>query len=259
MTCASIRRRLLGVERPDQPPPELREHLAGCAECREWQQRLIETERGIGRLEVPPSEGKAAFVLQFLAGDRVSREVPLAQRLKEGGRLKVALSVGLAAGLAICALGMWAWTNRTPDRADKPALARKTMPDREGQLQRKRAKARTDGERAQRMVELAEEVLGEARMNSADAERMDEVARFFVAVVRVHLMDDARKIPKAERAELGALAKRLLIAQSEASHLEVELKALPHLAASAASFHDIAQAALETSVKLEALARGEPA
>jgi hypothetical protein len=259
MTCASIQRRLLGVERPDQPPPELREHLAGCAECREWQQRLIETERGIGRLEVPPSEGKAAFVLQFLAGDRVSREVPLAQRLKEGGRLKVALSVGLAAGLAICALGMWAaWTNRTPEQAERPSVARKA-PDRKGQLDRKLDGARTDGECVQRLVELAEEVLGEARTKSEDAVQMDEVARFFVKVVRDHLMDHARKVPQKERVALLPLVARLQKTESAASRLAAELNAQPHLAASAASVHDMALAAGAATERLRALAHGEPA
>jgi hypothetical protein len=255
MTCTTIQRRLLGAERPDQPPAEVREHLAGCAECREWQQRLIETERGISRLTVPPSEGKAAFVLQFLSGDVAWRHKPLALRLKEGGRRKVAVAVALAAGLAICALGMWAWTSRIPEQANQPPLAR-SMPDRQGQLDRKLATARTAGEKVRRLVELAEEVLGEARSHSGDAARMDEVSQFFVVVVRDHLMKHAREVPKADRAELLPLARRLERTESEASHLEAALKAERDLSA---SFHNIAQAAGEANLKLQALARGEAA
>jgi hypothetical protein len=255
MSCASIQRRLLGAERPDHPPTEVREHLSGCAECREVQQRLVEAERWIGRLPVPPSEGKTAFVLQFLSGGPAGRQIPLAQRLKEGGRRKIALACALAAGLAICALGMWAGTNRTPDAADEPAAARGI--DREGQLQRKLDLARTPAERVRRLVELAEEVLGEARANSGDAARMDEVSRFFIVVVNDHLMKHARAVPKAERSGLRAVALRLQRAESEASRLEAELKALPNLTASATSVHEIARAAGKANQDLLALARGE--
>ena len=48
MNCHTAQRRLLGSERPDEPPPEVEAHLAACGTCRAWQQRLAATPNAAG-------------------------------------------------------------------------------------------------------------------------------------------------------------------------------------------------------------------
>jgi hypothetical protein len=255
MNCTIIQRRLLAAERPDQPSAEVRQHLADCCGCRSFQRQLLDLEQQVAQLETPASAGKAAFILQFVTGNMVATRKAPALSLKEGGRRKVALAFGIAAGLAICALGMWAITAYTPNRADIPRGALAAI-NRKDQLQKKLATARTAGERVQRLADLAEEVLVEARSNQANAQRMEEVSHFFLEVVGEHLVVHARALTKAERATLlPVVAERLAKVESQASHLAVEGAVL----ASASSFQSIAAAARDADRRLLALARGEQA
>jgi hypothetical protein len=255
MICTTIQRRLLGSEQPDRPPAEVRAHLEGCAECREVQRRLLELEQGIGRLPAPESEMRSAFVLQFLAGASPVRQTPPVLRLREGGRRKLAVAFGLAAGLAFCALGMWAWTSRAPEDPGQSPSARE-LALRQLQLHQRLEAARTPRERVQRLTELADEVLGDARSDPGDADRLDIMARFYGQLVREHLLTHARALTRAERAALlPAVADRLRWAESEATRLAVD----PLNRVVAASFRDIAAAAGDGSRSLLALARGESA
>ena len=45
MKCDTAQRRLLAAERPDEPSGEVEAHLAACAACRAWQQRLAAARR----------------------------------------------------------------------------------------------------------------------------------------------------------------------------------------------------------------------
>src|SRR5262249_7893941 len=117
----------------------------------------------------------------------------------------------------------------------------------------------TPAERVKKLADLAEKLQEEARTHQADADRLDEVARFCVQVVRDHLLKHARLVPAEERkALLNAVAGRLPRIESEASRLANELKARMAPAA-AASFGDIASAARDADHCLLALARGESA
>jgi hypothetical protein len=255
MICTGMQRQLLSIERADRPPPEVREHLESCAECREVQRRLLDMEQRVRQLPVPESEGRSAFVLQFLEGQLPTRHVPPQLRLREGGRRKLAIALGLAAGLAICALGLWAWTSHAPDPPDH-GLARRGLRDREEQLHQRLTQARSARERVQGLTELADDVLGEARTLVADAAGMDEVAHFYGQVIREHLLTHARTLSQAERAALlPAIAERLRWAESEAMRLAVD----PAYGSTASSFREIASAAGEGNRRLLALSRGEPA
>jgi hypothetical protein len=256
MNCTMIQRRLLGAERPDLPPPEVRAHLADCLDCRTVLQELVRLEEGLAHLPVPASEGKAAFVLQFLTATTPVRQVPKALRLKEGGRRKVAVAFGLAAGLLICALAMWAWTNRPPEEGGSlPPVAQAGI-DRQEQLKKWLASARTGPERVKQLADLADHVLAEAREHLTDADRLGEVSRFYVQVVHEHLLTQARDLPKAERAALlPAVAERLRLGESQLSRLAADAQ----LAGCRASFHAMATAARDGDRTQQALARGEAA
>jgi hypothetical protein len=214
-------------------------------------------EQGVSQLPVPQSATKAAFVLQFLSGPLPARQAPPTLRLKEIGRRKVAMAFALAAGLAFCALGMWAWTNR-PAEGSRQHSSTPTLAQRTEQLQLRLVTARTPTERVQCLADMADEVLGEARTQLADAGRVDEVARFYAQLIGEHLLSHARAMPRAECAALlPGVAERLGRAESEASRLAVELDAQNRLAA--ASFRQIALAASDGNRRLLALSRGEPA
>ena len=71
MNCTTIQRRLLAAEQPDRPAAEVKSHLAECPACRAWHRRLVQLERHIPLLPVPPSEGKAELLHHLLrAGSR---------------------------------------------------------------------------------------------------------------------------------------------------------------------------------------------
>jgi hypothetical protein len=257
MNCTAIQKRLLACEQPDFPPPEVREHLADCAECRSLQQRVVQLEQHINRLPVPPSTGQAAFVRRFLAGEEtprpaVRRPTP---RLTEKVRRKVAVAFALAASLAVFALGWWTWPQVEPT---SPPVVERRSPSVHQELLEKALAAHTPGERVQRLADLAEQWQAEAQTHQADAKRRDEAARFCVQVVRGHLLEQARQVPPEERqALLNAVALRVQKIESKASHLEKELEA--QAPAAAASFGEIASVARDADHILLALARGEAA
>jgi hypothetical protein len=82
--CRSIQRRLLAVSAPDDPPSAVREHLEGCADCREWRRRVVHLERNVGLLPVAPSTGRDAFLRDFRSKstrwDRLRTRVRLTPR-----------------------------------------------------------------------------------------------------------------------------------------------------------------------------------
>jgi hypothetical protein len=76
MNCEIFERRLLGTERPDHPPGEVKEHLVRCATCRATQRRLIQAEREIRLLSVPPSTARASLIQQILTASSPGIEQP---------------------------------------------------------------------------------------------------------------------------------------------------------------------------------------
>lgn len=223
---------------------------------------MVQIEQQIAAMPVPASDARASFVLRFLAGEEAFRPVRPSQVLhsKETGRLKAAVAFALAAGLAAFALGWWAWPPAEP--ISNPSGARtlaQRPPDRQKQLRERLELARTPADKVKRLTDLVEELQEEARKSQTDAEKLDEVARFCVQVVRDHLLQHARTVPAAERKDvLTAVAARLERIESQASQLANEMKGRA-VASAAASYSDIANATRETYLSLRRLARGEAA
>ncbi len=257
--CTIIQRRLLGCERPTEPPPEIRAHLDSCTECRAYHQRLVHLEQQVRSQAVPPSRSRGKFVLELLAPGEI-RPLRLAMpRNRESGRQKVAVAFALAAGLAIFALGWWAWPHRpTPQGTAREPVAQRPnpRPDRHVDLNVRLA-ARTPTERVRRLSELAEDLHREAQsLGRGDADHLREVAGFYREVVHQHLLAQARAIPVKDRlAVLKVVIERLQRTESEATRLADELKA--GAADAAMAFHDMAGVARDGSRELLALARDE--
>jgi hypothetical protein len=228
MSCEVTQRRLLGSECPEQPTTEVKQHLARCPVCRALQRRLVQLERQIPSLEVPPSTAKARTIRRLLESPPAPSPPPPPSRVvarvglpgeqnrqtpKERGLQKMAVAFALAAGLAAFALGYWAWPQPGPGQPD-PLAARKMERD------RRLAEARTPRERVEVLAGLAEqlhkEALAHAAASAVDAEKLALVARFYSEVVRDDLLAHARKVPIVERAALlGAVAVGLSGAESE--------------------------------------------
>jgi len=109
VNCTVCQRRLLSAEQPDKPAVEVKNHLGQCPSCRVWQRRLVQMERQISLLPVPPSTAKADLLRRIVgpspaeAGRRATAERPslrwstLAPGPKERGLRKVSLAFALAA------------------------------------------------------------------------------------------------------------------------------------------------------------------
>jgi hypothetical protein len=263
MNCTTVQQRLLACERVGDPPAELQDHISSCPECLAWQRKALRIEERVRGLPVPPSSGPAAFVEEFLADRAIGpdglpwwvlpyrRHVRLA---REGVRQRVALAFALAAGLAIFALGWWAWPHRG-SREDQGTVVRDPRAERLAQIRQRLAGTRTAGERVQKLADFAEELHRQARGASGDAGRVAEAAVFYTEVIREHLLPGANAVPVEERAGLLGIAERLLRTESEARRLQTDLQLIA--GASAAGFRDIADAAHDGSLRLAALARGK--
>ncbi len=260
MNCDTVRRQLFGSESPDQPSPAVQGHLAHCPLCRTAQRRLLQAERQILLLPVPPAERCEVFlqrVLQAPLPERAALPAPVKVRwpfgagqpggptVREGGRRKLALAFALAAGLAAFALAWWALPHGSqPQRQDLLA-----------QLEERRAErlrdATTPRQRADVLAKLADEVFVEAQ--TADAPRLAHLATFYSELVRRDLPACARALPAAERAAfVGPVVERLGSNESAALHRAADADCPPEVAE---KLKGMAKAAIDGRDQLRALLR----
>jgi hypothetical protein len=78
MKCKEFKYFLLGCENPDQPPADVKAHLANCADCQDWQNRMALIEMNVPFLPVPESAARAELL-------RKIRVQPATARTKEIG------------------------------------------------------------------------------------------------------------------------------------------------------------------------------
>ncbi len=81
MKCKEFKYFLLGCENPDQPPADVKTHLAVCADCQDWQNRMALIEMNVPFLPVPESAARAELLRQI-------RVQPAPAQTKEGGKAK---------------------------------------------------------------------------------------------------------------------------------------------------------------------------
>ena len=109
MNCTVIQRRLLSAEQPEQPPGDIKSHLAQCPTCRAWQRRLVQLERLVRQVPVPPSTAKEQFLQRIvepqcpttvrptIADPALLWRSTLAPGPKERGKRKLSLAFAMAA------------------------------------------------------------------------------------------------------------------------------------------------------------------
>jgi hypothetical protein len=263
VNCTVLQRRLLSADQPEQPPADLQSHLAECPSCRAWQRRLVQMERHIPLLPVPPSNAKAQLLQRLLGPRPGETERPpiadpstlwraaLAPGPKERGLRKLSLAFALAASLLVFALAWWSWPHAPGPASDLTLREQARLDERLTNS----LHGDTPHDRVLRLAKLAEEVQGEARTLVDHSERLEQWARFYSRVVSEHLIEQARQLPADERTVvLEKVASGLRQAESDATRLATQLKtAAPR---SAASFQEIALASRKGERDLRALLRG---
>ena len=219
MNCEQIQRRLLASDSPGQPSAETRRHLAECPTCRVWHSRLAELEKQLPLLPIPPSERKAEVLRQILDvpvkaskgnAPAYTPVLPFAEPVRERGLRKVAMAMAMAAGLAIFALGLWAWQH--PVDPPKPDMLSSYREERDRRL----AQAPTRQAKVEVLATLAEEhhraALGMAQQGEAD--KLANTSKFYIELVRDDLLVQAGKLvneaPPGQRQEvLDVVAQQL--------------------------------------------------
>ncbi len=263
MNCTVIQRRLLSAEQPEQPPDDIKGHLAQCPSCRAWQRRLLQLERQIPQLPVPPSTAKEQFLQRIVGPRRPNAEhaaiadpavlwrSTLAPGPKERGLRKLSLAFAMAASLLVFSLAWWSWPHNSvapqdPLRSEQVKLDQRLSNSLIGD---------TPKERVLRLAKLAEEVHGEARALVDHSEKLEQRATFYARVVSENLIEQARQLSPADRpAVLKEVAQRLTEMESEASRFAAQLKRTAPQ--SAAAFEQIAVASRKGERDLRDLTKG---
>ncbi len=268
VNCTVIQRRLLTAEQPDQPAADVQGHLDQCPACRAWQRRLVQVERQIPLLPVPPSTAKAELLQRIL--DTGPRETvrsavaerptlprsPLAPGPKERALRKLSVAFALAAALLVFALGWSVWPHNPGTAPLPPSLTLQQL-DQKKLDERLASAMRVDKpqDRLLKLADLAENVHGEANAMADNVEKLDQWARFYARVVSENLMEQARQLPRADRpAVLEKVAERLTRTESDASRRAIQLKDTSPKPA--AAFGQIALVARKGGRDLRALLRG---
>jgi hypothetical protein len=273
VNCDALCRRLLALEHPDLPPPDLCGHLAACAACRDWHARLLLMERLAADLPVPAPAKKAAFLSAL--GGRPSAtgqqprpelfsgrkpQAPSRWPKRQRGLQKMAVAVALAAALLLVAAGVWLWEREGAlprgghlPLPDKTARRESLLAARlEGDARWRQVKGKTAQERLEVLSDIAHEVQGQAQAlaRSRSLEGLDDEVRLYREVITRMITTEAPQVAPAQRKRvLEPVAQRLAQTMSEAQRLSevVPAAALP--------LRELAVAAQEGDRRLRALLR----
>lgn len=204
MNCQTVQNAILALPDPRRVPESLRVHVAGCAGCRVWAERVGRLESLLEQLPTPPAplDKKNALIAELAAGPIITR--PLASPARKSSALREffqrngTLLGALAAGLLVAVGGWWAFSGKgNPQVAAVEGTPKHPFLDKV--VQRDVALAKADGpaKKLQILGGLAEDLSGEARALSriASPEELQDVARWFDRVVKSGIVKQAEKIP----------------------------------------------------------------
>lgn len=242
MTCEQLQHYILGLEVPARPEcADARQHLLACPSCRDWQRQLVQLERAVPLLAIPPSEAARSELMRRILA---SRE-PARPEAEKQSRRSVAMilgslildphasprrrvGAGLVAGLAAAAIlftvGWLVWlTGQTDHRQLAGATERKAPPDPlVAALDKRGLKLAEDAsprQRVEAMARAAEALFADSRAVARrdKDDNLDELAQLYDQVVRDGLVPRAKLLPPEERRlVLAPIADRLSEARSEA-------------------------------------------
>jgi len=213
MNCSTVRRRLLALDSPDQPPALVQEHIDYCSICQEVQRRLLQVERHVARVAVPPAQGRAAFVARFRQQSTLPERLNV--RLRELQRWQLTLGA-LAASLLLFFL-VW---HLAPD--ERPALVRPNRHAAPDQLlaaltqrQLKLAVAAAPREQVETLAALAEDLRGQSAAlhyygsGKEGQETLKDLSDWYGRVVRMGVARAVQLPAEHRRAVLDPIARQL--------------------------------------------------
>lgn len=213
MNCSTVRRRLLALDSPDQPPPLVQEHIAYCSICQDVQRRLLQVERHVGLLAVPPSQGRAAFIDGFRKQSTIPERLNV--RLRELKRWQLTLGALAASLLLFCMV--WALAPQ-----DRPAVVRanpNAAPDKFlavlTQRQLKLAAAATPREQVEALAALAEDLRGQSQglhyygSGKDGKEALKDLSDWYGRVVRMGVARAVQLPAEQRRAVLDPIVRQL--------------------------------------------------
>jgi hypothetical protein len=207
MTCQAVQNQLLILPNPSYPGADVRSHLQVCAECRQWQRRLLRIEQSLPLVPVPPSSGRDGFVRQFLAGsgERTVPQEPAASSELQHGSILSALwkrrtwwsAVSAAAALVVVCLGTWAmWRPRELPVVQSSTKVAQPDPFVASLMQRdlRLAVAKTAPERLEVLAALSDDLFHETSLviRGARTEDLQQLAQLYEKVVQEGIVQLSR-------------------------------------------------------------------
>jgi hypothetical protein len=220
MRCEVVQRRLMSIEDATKVPPDLRVHLAACAQCRDWQGQLVQFERHIPLLPVPKSRGKSRLLRKLMhdpvaglqsaavaaagqgqGGRPLYAPWPSQQRPRKRG--KVRFVAALVAAVAVILFGWWLLGPSRSTRPEGPAGKPTTDPLLASLVHydlRLNA-ASTPGERLDILADVAQALHDESRTLAGEAaqDELSQLAGLYERVVRNGLTKCASTLSPAQR------------------------------------------------------------
>jgi hypothetical protein len=126
MNCEVVQRQLLSGASPEAPTAAASAHLADCAACREWLVRLVQMERALPFLPVPPAEAARSALMRRILSQKAGNAPPAKPRRRPSvamvlgswimdphssprRRVAAGLVAGVAAALLLFVIGWLVW------------------------------------------------------------------------------------------------------------------------------------------------------
>lgn len=229
MTCDAVQNRLLAVTEPRRAGADVRTHLAGCPDCRQYVARAARLEELLTQLPVPAArpEAKAKLLTDILTAPATRRPVATPRRtLPALAGVRWTHVAAVAAGLLL-AVGVW-WGNGTRRPGDAPETAgvRHELLQKEVRHFVALSKTESPTQRMAIWADVATDLRGEARevYLIAPEDDMKAIGKLFDRAVREGILQQAAQfqthMPAAEKQRaLTTAADRLKDAEAEADRL----------------------------------------
>jgi hypothetical protein len=241
MNCEVVQRQLLSGESPDSPTAAASAHLADCAACREWLMRLVQVERALPFLPVPPAEAARSALMRRILSQKEGNAPEVKNRRRPSvamvlgswimdrhssprRRVAAGLVAGVAAALLLFIVSWIVWyggTARDTVAYDTPRVPSDQLLADLGRAGIHTADGKVGGERIQAMATVAGQLHDKCPglAKSGDFTELIEKAQLYVRVVDDGIVKTAEGMTSEDRRaifnSIASIAKDLGNAESQ--------------------------------------------